>query len=67
MGGDDYRRTYVHWPQEACFMGLERHRVRYDELDHPQLAAGIASVAVAESVLKVKHVFIHCCHTARCC
>ena len=54
MGGDDYRRTYVRWPQEACFIGPDRHRVRYDELSHPQWAAGISSIAANEPDFKVQ-------------
>ena len=45
MDGDDYRRTYVCWPKKSCFIGPDRHRVCYDELSHPQWAAGIASIA----------------------
>ena len=47
-GGDDARRIYVKWPQEACFIGPERKRVRYDELDHPQWVSGIITIASEE-------------------
>ena len=53
MGGDDYRRTYVRWPQEAAFIGPDRHRVCY-ELSHPQWLAGISSIAANESDFKVQ-------------
>lgn len=48
-GGDDFRRVYVKWPQEACFVGADRKRVKYDDLSYPQWTAGITTVAATES------------------
>ena len=53
-GGDDARRIYVKWPQEACFIGPERKRVRYDELDHPQWVSGIITIASEEQNTQVQ-------------
>ena len=53
MGGEDYRMTYVCWPQEACFIGQDRHRVCYDELSHPQWSADIAYIVSTESNFRV--------------
>ena len=48
-GGDDARCVYVKWPQEACYIGPEKKRVRFDELTHPQWVSGLISIASEES------------------
>ena len=47
-GADDSRRVYVKWPQEACFIGPERRRVKYDDLTHPQWVLGLITIASEE-------------------
>ena len=48
VGGSDHSRIFVKWPQEACFIGPSRIRVRYDELTQPQWTAGITAIAAEE-------------------
>ena len=48
LGGSDHNRVYVQWPQEACFIGPSRIRVKYDELTQSQWTAGITATAAEE-------------------
>ena len=49
IGGSDHNRVYVKWPQEACFIGPSRIRVRYDELTQALWTAGITAIAAKEN------------------
>ena len=48
IGGSDHSGIFEKWPQEACFIGPGRNRVRYDELTQPQWTAGITAIAAEE-------------------
>lgn len=53
-GVDDSRRIYVKWPQEACFIGPDRSRVKYDDLTHPQWISGLITIASEECNPKIQ-------------
>lgn len=53
-GVDDSRRIYVKWPQEACYIGADRSRVKYDDLTHPQWISGLITIASEECNPKVQ-------------
>ena len=44
----DHQRIYVRWPQEACFIGPNRRRVKYDQLTQSQWTAGLTTLAAEE-------------------
>ena len=48
VGGAEHKLIYVRWPQEAIFIGPERRRVRYDDLDQTQWVAGLTAIAAQE-------------------
>ena len=54
VGGSDHNRVYIKWPQEACFIGPGRIRVRYDELTQSQWTAGITAIAAEEKIPAVQ-------------
>ena len=43
-GNEGVKRNYVPWPQEFCYIGLERKRVRYDDLTQSQWVAGLTKI-----------------------
>ena len=46
--GSDHKRIYVKWPQEACFIGPDWRRVKYDDLTQSQWTAGLTAIAAEE-------------------
>ena len=46
--GSDQKRIYVKWPQEACFIGPDRRRVKYNDLTQSQWTAGLTAIAAEE-------------------
>ena len=48
-GGDDNCRIYVPWPQEHCYVGPNRVRVRYDELTQAQFSTGLLNIIESEN------------------
>ena len=49
IGGSDHSQIFVKWPQEVCFIGPSRVRVRYNELTQPKWTAGITAIAAEEN------------------
>lgn len=48
-GGDDNCRVYVPWPQEHCYVGPDRKRVRYDDLTQAQFSTGLFKMVDVET------------------
>ena len=48
IGGSDHKLIYVRWPQEAVFIGPERRRIMYDDLNQTQSTAGLTAIVAQE-------------------
>ena len=54
-GGDDNGRVYVPWPQEFCYVGPTRVRIKFDDLTYPQLASGLLKIIENEPSERVRY------------
>jgi len=47
-GNEGIAKNYVQWPQELCYIGAERRRVKYDDLTLAQWMLGFTSIITQE-------------------
>ena len=47
-GNDGIARLFVRWPNEHCLIGIDRRKVKYDQLTHPQWQAGLMNILTME-------------------
>ena len=47
-GNDNVARLYIPWPNEHCLIGIDRRKVTYDHLTHPQWQAGLLNILAME-------------------
>ena len=47
-GNDNVARLYIPWPNEHCLIGIDRRKVTYDHLTHPQWQAGLMNILAME-------------------
>ena len=47
-GSDGIARLAVPWPNEHCLIGIDRRKVTYDNLTHPQWQAGLMNILAME-------------------
>ena len=47
-GNDGIARLFVPWPNEHCLIGIDRRKVKYDQLTHPQWQAGLMNILAME-------------------
>ena len=47
-GNDGIARLFVPWPNEHCLIGIDRRKVKYDHLTHPQWQAGLMNILAME-------------------
>ena len=43
-GNDGTTRIYIPWPNEHCLIGIERRKVKYDQLNQAQWHAGLMNI-----------------------
>ena len=43
-GSDGTTRIYIPWPNEHCLIGIERRKVKYDQLNQAQWHAGLMNI-----------------------
>ena len=47
-GNDGVARLFIPWPNEHCLIGVDRHKVRYDDLNQAQWHAGLMKILEME-------------------
>ena len=59
-GNDGVARIYVSWPNEFCLIGIDRIKVRYDQLNQGQWQSGLMNILAQEKdPLVAKHMLAH--------
>ena len=59
-GNDGVDRIYVPWPNEFCLIGIDRIKVRYDQLNQGQWQSGLMNILAQEKdPLVAKHMLAH--------
>ena len=59
-GNDGVARIYVPWPNEFCLIGIDRKKVRYDQLNQGQWQSGLLNILAQErDPLLAKHMLAH--------
>ena len=59
-GNDGVARIYVPWPNEFCLIGIDRKKVRYDQLNQGQWQSGLMNILAQEKdPLLAKHMLAH--------
>lgn len=59
-GEADHKRVYIKCHQEACFIGPDRRRVRYDELTQSQWTARLTTLTAGEKIPVVQRNMLTC-------
>ena len=47
-GNDGVARIHVPWPNEFCLIGIDRNKVRYDQLNQGQWKSGLLNIVAQE-------------------
>ena len=59
-GNDGIARIYVPWPNEFCLIGIDRNKVRYDQLNQGKWQSGLLNILAQErDPLLAKHMLAH--------
>ena len=59
-GNDGVARIYVPWPNEFCLIGIDRKKVRYDQLNQGQWQSGLMNILAQEKdPILAKHMLAH--------
>ena len=59
-GNDGVARIYVPWPNEFCLIGIDRNKVRYDQLNQGQWQSGLLNIVAQErDPILAKHMLAH--------
>lgn len=55
----EHKSVYLKWPQEACFIGPDRRRVKYNELTQSQWTVGLTVRRCEKKPVVQKNMFTY--------